>query len=406
MAEGVMIGSECADWWERRNKEYHQELEQYVLDNPGNFSIFVATGKATAADFAMTMWVDLARLGEGAAEGSVKGILQDVFRVLNFVPEAKVLQGSKTLLSRAVQLVSNWTFWRKLEGGLCASISIGQALQRTGHRLGIPLADIAKALEVPLLALRRGLNDPQIERALSALGVQFTKLDGAKLRTWEALKQAAAAAKGPLVVGITAADGALHSVLVGKTLTGVKIIDRYGMFGSLDELAKHYRRGAWTIDAVPILSLVNAVIDPAMARAAERLGVLAFLVRESIAVFDINHKTMSMDQLDADFDKYVERKGKKKHVLTAPETTIVGGFTVEVAAGKPDRSTLSGIAKAQYGEFELWPLIYDLNRDKIGTNPNRLVPGMRLLLLPKERYTTAELAAARSRAPSWKNHAR
>jgi hypothetical protein len=61
MGQGFMIGSECADWWEKRNKEYHEELEQYVLDNPGYFAVFVATGKATAADFAMTMWVDLAR---------------------------------------------------------------------------------------------------------------------------------------------------------------------------------------------------------------------------------------------------------------------------------------------------------------------------------------------------------
>jgi hypothetical protein len=57
--------------------QYHEEFEQYVLENPGYFAVFVATGKSTAADFAMTMWVDLARLGEGAAEGSVKGIVQD-----------------------------------------------------------------------------------------------------------------------------------------------------------------------------------------------------------------------------------------------------------------------------------------------------------------------------------------
>ena len=95
MAQGFMIGSECADWWEKRNKEYHEELEQYVLENPGYFAVFVATAKATAADFGTTMWVDLARLGEGAAEGSVKGIVQDVFRVLNFVPEPRFSQDQR-----------------------------------------------------------------------------------------------------------------------------------------------------------------------------------------------------------------------------------------------------------------------------------------------------------------------
>jgi len=73
VAQGFMIGSECADWWQKRNEEYHEGLEQYVLENPGNFAVFVATAKATGADFAMTMWVDLARFGEGLAEGDLLG---------------------------------------------------------------------------------------------------------------------------------------------------------------------------------------------------------------------------------------------------------------------------------------------------------------------------------------------
>ena len=100
MSDNFMIGSECADWWEQRNKAYHEELEQYVLDNPGNFAVFVATTKATSADFAMTMWVDLARIGEGFAEGGLSGITQDIFRILNFIPEGKVLQGPRCQRTR------------------------------------------------------------------------------------------------------------------------------------------------------------------------------------------------------------------------------------------------------------------------------------------------------------------
>lgn len=403
MGQGFMIGSECADWWEKRNKEYHAELEQYVLDNPGYFAVFVATGKATAADFAMTMWVDLARLGEGAAEGSLKGIVQDVFRVLNFVPEGKVLQGSKTLFSRAVQVLSNFRIWRKIEGGLCAPIAIAQALQRGGHKLGVGLAEIAEALGTPLVGIfKKGVMWNAVEGALTKLGLQFSKFDGAAYKTFDALKRLASEQAKPLLVSITAADGAGHAILVGRTATGIKIIDRYGVFNTLDDLARHYGRGAWCIDPEPIFALANAVIDPTLIKLVNQLGVLGCLVRQSIAVFDINVKKISKETLDADFEKYLERKGKK--VLRGPEIAVTGGYTVEVAAGEQERSTLSGIAKAQYGDFSLWPLIFDLNKEKIGPNPNRLRPGTKLLLLPIQRYTAAEVAEARRRAPTWRNY--
>jgi hypothetical protein len=80
------------------------------------------------------------------------------------------------------------------------------------------------------------------------------------------------------------------------------------------------------------------------------------------------------------------------------EEPVTGGFAVAVMPG----SSLSAIAKAQYGDFNLWPLIYDLNKAKIGPNPNRIRPGTKLLLLPLSTYTPAEITDARRRAPSWK----
>jgi hypothetical protein len=85
--------------------------------------------------------------------------------------------------------------------------------------------------------------------------------------------------------------------------------------------------------------------------------------------------------------------------IRLPEMTIKGGYAVTVAPG----GSLSAIAKQQYGDFNLWPLIYDLNRKKIGPNPNRIKPGMSLLLMRLSAYTAAEVADARRRAPSWKH---
>ena len=403
MSDNFMIGSECADWWEQRNKAYHEELEQYVLDNPGNFAVFVATTKATSADFAMTMWVDLARIGEGFAEGGLSGITQDIFRILNFIPEGKVLQGSKGLLGRAVQAVSNLTVWRKLEGGLCLPIAIAQAMQRGGYRIGVGLSEIAAALGKPLRAIfKDGASVGAIKSALTQLGLQFTEFSGTAFRTFEALKQLAASQSGPLLVTIKAADGAVHSILVGKTLSGIKIIDRYGIFSNLDELARFYKRGPWSIHPSSIFAIANAMIDNSLINLVNNAGLMACLVRQSVAVFDINFSKVTKEELSADFDRFLARSGKK--VLQGPAVNIVGGYSIEVAAGRPERSSLSGIAKAQYGEFELWPLIFDLNKDKIGPNPNRITPGTRLLLLPKERYTPVELADARRRCGTWRNH--
>jgi hypothetical protein len=79
---------------------------------------------------------------------------------------------------------------------------------------------------------------------------------------------------------------------------------------------------------------------------------------------------------------------------------VVGGFFVKVPLG----SSLSAIAKSQYGDYELWPLIYDLNRQAIGPNPNLVKAGAHLRLLPLNRYSLSEIADARKRAPSWKTY--
>ena len=45
--------------------------------------------------------------------------------------------------------------------------------------------------------------------------------------------------------------------------------------------------------------------------------------------------------------------------------------------------TLGRIAKMIYGEFRLWPLIFEANRDKI-SSPNLIRVGMELLIPPRE----------------------
>jgi hypothetical protein len=172
-------------------------------------------------------------------------------------------------------------------------------------------------------------------------------------------------------------------------------MDRGGSIGklpqvldSLEDVARKYGRGAVTSfnEGFELKDLFLKFVGPkgTATLAMEVLGTTAF---DSGAVEQV-------------FESYKQNMRR----MTGPDIIVTGGFTVEVAAGNSEKSTLSGIAKAQYGDLNLWPLIFDLNKDKIGPNPNRIKPGMKLLLLPIERYTAVELADARRRAPTWRNY--
>jgi len=99
---------------------------------------------------------------------------------------------------------------------------------------------------------------------------------------------------------------------------------------------------------------------------------------------------------------------------------IEGGQTAQVPAlnatlqptpaAQPDKTiivvkgaTLSDISEQEYGTWELWPLLYDANKGTIGANPNVIKPGQSLTIAPLSRYSDAQVADAKRRAPTWKN---
>lgn len=60
--------------------------------------------------------------------------------------------------------------------------------------------------------------------------------------------------------------------------------------------------------------------------------------------------------------------------------------------------SLSAIAKAQYGDMELWPIIYERNRETIGSNPDRISVGQTLLLPAKNKLTAEQIKHAKQTA--------
>jgi hypothetical protein len=309
-----------------------------------------------------------------------------------------------------VQTATNLFHWRKLDGGLCVPITVAQALQRTGQKLAVSLRAIAEAAGESLAVIEQsGLSPDRIAGVLQRLGVEFTAISRGTVNTWDDIVRLAQSSEGPVMVGLRGVRNHVdefHRILVGKTAGGVKIIDRSGAVNGLDELSTRYGMdGLWQINTnSPMLLIENAVIDLSSLELVQRFGILACLTRMSFGIFDFNRAEVTAEFVKHKFEEFVaERRGTKAR-LKGEDIQVVGGKTVTITAGDPARSTLSGISKAEYGTFDLWPLIYDLNQNEIGPNPNRLKPSLPLLVLPLSAYDAQEIAAAKKRAPTWKNY--
>lgn len=408
MSDGIMIGSDYADWWERHIKDFKKELGDYVEAHPGYFAVAVATTGATAADLYDAFVVDLLRLGEGAAEGSVKGIVQDTFRVMTFIPPGRVLKGVAGI-GRASRALEAAEAFRAVQGSTCVPISIAQAIKTSGYKVAIGVSEVAKALGVDLQTIEKlGTEERLIEPALKKLGLVFDKVSKPALKTFEEVAAVARQNQSPTMVrleaeAIQAGKKVLagHRTLVAETKSGMKIIDREGVFSSLEELNRHYGYAFRFDVSEPLFVIKNVLLDEKLLRIVNASGILACLSRMSLGVLDFNHTRESPDFIKKDFANFLKQQGKTPP-LTEQEIHITGGKTVCV--GPSD--TLSGIAEREYGTWQLWPLLYDLNKDKIGSNPNRIFPGLKLLVLPLHTYTPQEVAAAKQRAPTWKNFGR
>ena len=293
---------------------------------------------------------------------------------------------------------------------MCGPISIAQALQRSGQWIGVRLTNIYEVIKPLSQFKKEGIFSAEIENFLNDTGIIFSKykpLPEGLLSNgpFEALKELVRRADGQLLLPLRHANGA-HLTLLGKDIFVVKILDRIRNFRNIEELNELYNAGYRVSTVDPYYLIKNVVIDfaPELIQKANQIGVLAFLVGRLDAVFDINYsKFSSIEKVNEDFDKFLANKGKRK-VVKLPGFIVKAGETIEVTKGDPSRSTLSGIARKQYGKMYLWPLIYDLNIDKIGKNPNRLKPGTKLTILPLEQYTSSEIDNARKRASSWRDY--
>lgn len=81
---------------------------------------------------------------------------------------------------------------------------------------------------------------------------------------------------------------------------------------------------------------------------------------------------------------------------------------VEIISGKKEVYTvvsgdwLSKISLKYYKDALLWPILYDVNKETIGSNPNRIAPGMKLIIPEITGLTKNELDKYRICGKNWK----
>ncbi|MBK9154788.1 MAG: LysM peptidoglycan-binding domain-containing protein [Chloracidobacterium sp.] len=417
----ITCAADFADWYDGELRQYADKaLTDFVHNNPGFFGVFVAGTAMSGFDAAGVFFVDLARLGAGVGEGGAKGVFQDVLRVLSVTPVGKLAKVSKPIIGRIVRAIANVFRWRKIEGGLCVPISIGQALQETGQKVLVNLDDalagMGRTKESFDGAMAQGGKIVEIKRALNEANAVFEELPARVAQSWDDIRMFAQGTEGVIMVTLkrvlkrpTGDVHKAHMILASKTKDGVRIIDRKGIFNSLEDLSRHY--GSITpaefykVSQSHALILVkNWVIDPALASRLNAMGPLgAVMVKVGIA-FGFNPE-VDVEEIKRKFRAHLA--GLPPESLYPPPTrppemeSVM--FTHEVSGPAVKKEDwLSSIAYKWYGDFLLWPILWDYNKSASFTDPNKIKVGQRIKVPFITNKTANELSQYKQRGRQWK----
>jgi hypothetical protein len=334
------------------------------------------------------MVFDVLRFGEGAAEsyetGRIAPLVQDVFRGMSIAGGVgKLGQIGRLKAGKVLNLYAN------AGGQTCAPIAMGNALRRTGKYLFLSLEEIAAAHGVSLAEIAKsGVNMASSISALRKLGVTFQVL---KALSFENLCARMIGKEGVMMIRLVGSNGgAAHRVILERVGGVVKILDRCGEFASLELLSARYasvlKGGKFIVDAA-----ADAVHIPQVTALFVN-GVPTLMVAAN-AIVRLADDT-SVAALDDKFERFKKERGGSNviHLSPPPKVTVAHG------------DTLSGLSRKHYGSIEYWPLIWDVNKETIGANPNRIAPGMTLTIPALSAFGEKEKADARRRTPAWRNY--
>jgi hypothetical protein len=418
----MMIAADLAEFYQQEREKGRQfQLKQWIDASPDNLAVaLLATGIATLEDvvtaparFGETVAIDLLKLGTGAASGTKIGIAEDILRLLSIIPEGSIVRGVgglRPLLGSFVETHRTAKYFKSILGGVCAPISIAQALIKTGYRYVIKLEDVAAAMKKTVAQAGEGAGHELVAATLRELKANFTEIPKRTLGTWAEIHERARSFEGVLLVNIYKIVDNVpvgHQIIIAKSRNAVKIFDRYGVFDTLEALSAHYGTSPFRLNPEkPIFAIANWVVDPTLVANLNRVGPLGAVVVRAALILGF-HPRKSASQLRAEYEAYIRDHDagplpanpspggpppSNADYLPFEEVPMTGGFM------------LSALSMRRYQTYHMWPLIWDENREVIGDNPNKVPPGVKLMLRKREKYTGPQIEDARRRSLNWKSY--
>jgi hypothetical protein len=340
---------ELAGWWDQNKKESESALNDFVDAYPHLWAI--AATVQTTMDVG-SGFVDVLRFGEGAAEfhqtGKISPLVQDAFRGMTIASGAAKVLGSSAVAGRIGPAIGRSTgLYSDVaeESGICAPISVANAIRRTGQRLLMSLDDVAMAHgRAGIMAAEWTVEGASMEESVSALKVLKVEHEIVpKAGSWENVVKLAQQRKGVMMLRVidsadSSANPVGHRIVLEATKTGVRISDRTGFYKTLEELSKEYDlQGKWVVDGESTAVLVKNVCVRILNGVPTLMGYANALVPKL-------RGNASVEDLDAKFQAF-----KAQHGIRSPSGTPAGAQSVTVRSG----DTLSGLAQQYYGSSDL-----------------------------------------------------
>ncbi len=164
--------TEIADWFENNRRQSDQISDRWVESSNYNEAVMIVASTTKAFETIGAGFVDILRLGDGMAEGSLKGIGTDALRFVAIFPVGKVtkLLSSAKGLARAMVVVDTG-------GPNCFWVASAKAFAQINHKfngkLFASVGDLAKALGMDMGNLWK---IPSLE-----MGLSYLKMLGAQI---------------------------------------------------------------------------------------------------------------------------------------------------------------------------------------------------------------------------------
>jgi len=353
--------ADIADWWDEQRRVSQRDLDAFVDEYPNWFGVLVAGAAGTAMDLGAG-FVDVLRLGEGAADHSLKGFAQDGLRLLQFAP--------------ALGRVGRFALARALAdpgGDICTWIAATKALRQVGVKTFAAIEDLMQAAGFASIGQLGGAFVDALIPALRKLGARVTPL--CALDSMEAVS-AAVLGKGVVLFSVTWGKAG-HTLYAFRNAFGrLLFADRTGkVVSSLAELERYYPG----ISGAKVYGPAALVEGPRVLM-ADGLAVLSMEIRAQLAV---NPETAAQTL-----------EIRKTFASGQPPAAVLAkGRWHTVQPG----DWLSKIARTYYRDMTKWPAIYEANRKTIGNDPNLIRPQQRLFIPELPRVSATNNRSSTSR---------